>query len=114
MKIKKGDKVKILTGKDNGKTGKVLQVFPARNRVSVEGLNLSIKHMRPRRQNEKGQRIEFPAPLNASNLMLVCPKCNKPSRVGFKVVETKKPEGQETKPNKKKFRVCQKCKQIIN
>ena len=106
MYIKKGDKVKILAGKDKGKTGKVLQVFSKRNRVSVEGLNLLIKHMRPRKQGEKGQRIEFPAPLDASNLILVCPKCSKPSRVGYKIVSTAK--------GKKKFRECKKCKQIID
>ena len=61
----------------NGKTGKVLQVFPDKNRASIEGLNILIKHMRPRRQGEKGQRIEFPAPIQLSNLMLICPKCGK-------------------------------------
>ena len=78
MNIKKGDKVQIIAGKDKGKIGKVLQIFPKRQRVSVEGLNLLIKHMRPRKQGESGQRIEFPAPLNISNLMLICPKCGKP------------------------------------
>lgn len=106
MKIKKGDKVKIIKGKDNGKTGKVLQVFPDKNRASIEGLNILIKHMRPRRQGEKGQRIEFPAPVQMANLMLICPKCGKPSRVGYKIVE---------KDNKsKKFRECKKCNQIID
>src|SRR3989338_7810191 len=81
MKIKKVDKVKILAGKDKGKTGKVLQVFASADRASIEGLNLLIKHMRPRKQGEKGQRLEFPAPLNLSNVMLVCPKCDKPTRV---------------------------------
>ena len=57
MKIKRGDKIKILTGKDKGKTGKVLQIFKQENKVSVEDLNLLIKHLRPRRQGEKGQRI---------------------------------------------------------
>lgn len=107
MNIKKGDKVKILIGKDKGKTGKVLQVFPVRERVSVEGINLLIKHLRPRRQGETGQRIEFPAPLNASNLMLVCSKCGKPTRVGSKI--TVSPDGK-----KKKFRVCKKCKAVID
>lgn len=106
MKIKKGDKVKILTGKDKGKTGKVLQVFARRNRISVEGLNLLIKHMRPKKQGEKGQRIEFPAPIDATNLMLVCPKCNKPTRVGFKIVKTAN--------SHKKFRECKKCEETIN
>ena len=106
MNIKKGDKVIILVGKDKGKTGKVLQVFPRRERVSVEGLNLLIKHMRPRREGEKGQRIEFPAPLNISNLMLICPKCNKPSRVSYKISKGDK--------GSKKFRVCKKCEQVVD
>lgn len=121
MKIKKGDKVKIIAGKDKGKTGKVLQVFSAKNRISVEGLNLMIKHMRPRRQNEKDQRIEFPAPLDASNALLVCPKCNKPAKIGYKTIKTDNGGASEnsaaTKPQgagKKKFRVCAKCKQVIN
>ena len=106
MNIKKGDKVTILAGKDKGKTGKVLQVFPERERVSVEGLNLLIKHMRPRREGEKGQRIEFPAPMNISNLMLVCPKCSKPTRVSYKIVKGDKGD--------KKFRVCKKCDQVVD
>lgn len=102
MKIKSGDKVKIITGKDKGKTGKVLQVFPQERQVSVEGRNLLIKHLRPRRQGEKGQRIEFPASFNISNVMLVCSQCGRETRVGFKILE-----------NGKKVRVCKKCKQVI-
>jgi len=109
MKIKKNDKVQIIAGKDNGKIGKVLQVFPEVSRISVEGLNLLIKHLRPRKEGEKGQRIEFPAPLNASNLMLVCPKCDKPTRVGYMISET---SGENSK--KSKVRVCKKCKQVID
>lgn len=108
MKIKKGDKVKILAGKDRGKTGKVLQVFTARERASVEGLNLLIKHLRPQKQGEKGQRIEFPAPLNMSNLMMICPKCNKTTRIGYKITEAG--EGKK----KKKFRTCKKCNAVID
>lgn len=107
MNIKKNDKVKILTGKDKGKTGKVLQVFPLKNKASVEGLNLLIKHMRPRRQGEKGQRIEFPAPMDLSNLMLICLKCGKPTRVGYKIVNLENGK-------KKKFRVCKKCGEITD
>lgn len=110
MKIKTGDKVKILSGKDNGKIGKVLQVFIDKNRASVEGLNLLIKHMRPRRQGETGQRIEFPAPINISNLILVCPKCSKNTRVAYKIVE----EDKEGKKTKKKFRICRKCNNVID
>jgi large subunit ribosomal protein L24 len=112
MKIKKNDKVKIIAGKDKGKTGKVLQIFAARDRVSVEGLNLLIKHMRPRRQGEKGQRIEFPAPIAASNLMLVCPRCGRGTRVGYKYQEIKSEAGKEKKI--KKYRVCIKCKEVID
>ena len=103
MKIKKGDKVKISAGKDKGKTGKVLQVFTSRNRISVEGLNLLIKHMRPRKQGEKGQRIEFPAPMAASNMMLLCPKCNKPSRIRKKTLE-----------DRQRVRICGKCGEILD
>lgn len=110
MNIKKGDKVKILAGKDKGKTGKVLQVFAESNRASIEGLNLLIKHMRPRKQGEKGQRIEFPAPINLSNVMLVCSKCGKPTRVGSQYAEITKND----QKIKKKMRVCKKCKQVID
>lgn len=102
MKIKKGDKIKVLAGKDKGKTGKVLQVFLKRDRISVEGVNLLFKNMRPKKQGEKGQRIQFPAALKLSNVALICPKCAKAVRVSYKVLE-----------NKKKVRVCRKCKEII-
>lgn len=102
MRIKKGDKVKVLSGKDQGKTGKVLQIFTKRGRLSVEGVNLMHKNMKPRRQGEKGQRIQFPAALPMSNVAIVCPKCGKTSRVGFtKVGEAKK------------ARICKKCKETI-
>jgi len=102
MKIKKGDKVKIIAGKDKGKEGKILQVLFEKNRVIVEGLNLLIKHVKPKRAGEKGQRIQIPAPLNISNVMLICPKCNKPTKIGHKILE-----------DKKKVRVCKKCKEIM-
>lgn len=105
MNIKKNDKVEILAGKDKGKSGKILQSLPRDNRVSVEGLNLLIKHLRPRRDGEKGQRIEFPAFINASNVALVCPKCGKKTRVSYKIVE------QNGKP--KKYRSCKKCNEVI-
>lgn len=75
----------MIAGKDKGKTGKVLQVFADRDRVVVEGVNLTIKHLRPRREGEKGQRVEFPAPLHVSNVMLVCPKSGKATRVSYQV-----------------------------
>jgi len=115
MKIKKGDKVKIIAGKDKGKTGKVLQVFPSLNKASVEGRNLLIKHMRPRKQGEQGQRIEFPAPMDASNMMLVCPKCSKPTKVGYKTVKSDvSASSAQKKVKSKKYRVCKKCKQVVD
>jgi len=106
MNIKKNDKVKILSGKDKNKIGKVLQVLPKEAKVSIEGLNLLIKHLRPQKQGEKGQRIEFPAFINESNVALVCPKCGKTTRVAYKIIKT---EGKKDK----KFRACKKCQEII-
>lgn len=114
MKIKKNDTVKILVGKDRGKTGKVLSVLKKTKynkesvRVVVEGLNLRYKHLRPKRQGEKGQRIMFPAPMDISNIILICPKCGKPTRVGYKVRE-----GRVETSRERKQRVCKKCKAII-
>jgi len=107
MKIKKNDQIKILTGKDKGKTGKVLQVSPSNGKLSIEGLNLAIKHLRPQRKGEKGQRIEFPAFIEASNVALVCPKCGKTTRVTYKTSKNEAGESQ-------KFRACQKCKALID
>ncbi|MFH1253336.1 MAG: 50S ribosomal protein L24 [Candidatus Uhrbacteria bacterium] len=87
MKIKTGDTVRILAGKDKGKQGKVLQVFPKLERVVVEGLNLATRHLKSRRQGEAGQKISFPAPLNLSNLQLVSPKSGISGRVGWKIIE---------------------------
>ncbi len=107
MKIKKNDKVKILTGKDRGKTGKVLQVFPKDGRISVEGLNILIKHLRPQKRDEKGQRIEFPGLIKSSNVILVCPKCAKDTRVNYKIIKNE--DG-----STKKFRICKKCQEIVD
>lgn len=88
MRIKKGDTVKIIAGKDKGKTGKIMQVFPVENKVVVEGLNIRIKNMRPKKANEKGQRIEFAAPLQASNVMLIDNKTGHTTRIGYKKLES--------------------------
>lgn len=101
MKIKTNDQVKIIAGKDKGKTGKVLQVFPKRERVVVEGANLMKKHLRTQRQGEKGQIIELAGPIHASNVVLICPKCSHETRVGYK-----------TEADIKK-RQCKKCHEVI-
>ncbi len=108
MKIRKGDNVKILKGKDSGKTGKVLHVLEDKNKLVLEGLNLKYKHLRPKKQGEAGQKIMFPAPLDVSNVMLVCSKCGKVSRVGYKVLDKK---GEIKKERKQ--RICKKCKNVI-
>ena len=103
MRIKINDKVQILTGKDKGKKGKVLQVLVEKGKIVIEGLNLHIKHVRPRKQGEKGQRIQYPTPIDISNVALLCSKCNKKTKVGYKILG-----------NKKKVRMCRKCKEVID
>ncbi len=85
MKIKKGDQVVIMAGKDRGKRGKVVQILASQDRVVVEGANLIKRHRKPRKEGEKGERIERPAPMHVSNVMLVCPETGKPTRVGYRI-----------------------------
>ncbi len=102
MRIKKNDVVQIISGKDKGKRGKVLRVFPKINKVLVENLNLLIKHQKPRRQGEKGQILKMPAPLHLSKVMLVCPRCHQKTRVGYRILA-----------DGSKGRECKKCKSFI-
>lgn len=106
MKIKKDDTVLIITGKDKGKKGRVLRALPKINKVVVEGVNLRKKHVRPRRAGEKGQIIEILAPIDVSNLKLLCPKCSKPARIGYKILEVK--------GKRRKIRICKKCLKEID
>jgi large subunit ribosomal protein L24 len=101
MKLIKGDAVKIISGKDRGKTGTVLRAFPAVGKVIIEGLNLVKKHSRPRKQGEKGQMVSVPRPLTASKVMLVCTSCKEPTRVGARM------------DGARKVRYCKKCKAKI-
>jgi len=104
MKIKNGDTVLIIAGKDKNKTGKVVEIFPRKNKIMVENLNLVKKHVRAKRSGEKGQRIEVARPIDTSDVKLICPKCKKPTRVGYRMMA----EGRE-----KKARICKKCGQEI-
>ncbi len=97
-KIKKGDMVQIIAGKDKGKKGRVIKVFPKENRVVVENANLRKKHVRPKKGGEKGQKIEVPVPVSVSVVMLICKSCGKISRVGSKIM-----------PDGSKRRICKKC-----
>jgi large subunit ribosomal protein L24 len=101
-KIRKGDMVRVLTGKDRGKTGKVMAVLPADNRVLVEAVNMVKKHVRPKRAGEKGQRVSVAAPLHISNVQIICPGCKKSTKVAIK------------KEGKARTRSCRRCGAAID
>ena len=103
LKIKKEDKVKVITGKDKGKIGKVLRVVRKKDRLVIENINMVKRHARPSAQNKQGGIIENEAPIAISNVMLVCGKCVSPARVQMKRLE-----------DGKKVRICAKCKEIID
>ena len=103
MKIIKGDNVLVISGKDRAKTGKVLKAFQAVGRIVVEGVNIAKKSQKPRQQGQKGQIISLPKSVDVSNVKLVCPKCGKAARVGYKVIEGAN-EGE-----KRTVRICRKC-----
>ena len=97
MKIKKDDKVIVLSGKDKGKQGKILSADPKAMKVVVEGVNVATKHQKPMKQGQEGGIIKVETPIYASKVQLVCPKCDKGTRVGYKIVDGKK------------VRVCKHC-----
>lgn len=101
MKIKKGDTVQVITGKDKGRKGKVERVYPKSEKVMVETINMFKRHVKKSEQAPKGGIVEVSRPLPVSNVMMVCPKCKKPSRIGY--VRT---EG-------KKTRVCKSCQKEL-
>lgn len=90
MHIKKGDKVIVITGKDKGKTGTVIEALPKKDRVVVEGVNIIKKHQKPTQMNPEGGILEREAAIHVSNVMLLDPKTNKPTRVGTKIEDGKK------------------------
>lgn len=89
MKIRKGDTVKIISGKDRGKTGKVERVFPKLNKLIIPGLNLFKSHQKPKKQGQKGQVVEKSMPFHVSKVMVVDPKSQKPTRIGRRLEEGK-------------------------
>ena len=103
MRIKKGDTVKILLGKDKGRNGKVQKIFKKKNTVLVEGLNIYKKHLKPQKEGQKGGIVEVSRPLAASKLMLICPVCGKAARIGYQQDKTGK-----------KLRICKKCQGLID
>jgi large subunit ribosomal protein L24 len=101
MKIRKNDNVIMLSGKDKGKTGKVIAVFLKERKVIVEGLNLIKKHVRARKQGQRGQIINKERAVSVSSVALICKSCGKPTRVGYKVI------------GENKVRICKKCKNEV-
>ncbi len=101
MKLKKGDNVLVVRGKDKGKQGKVDQVFSKEGKVLVENINLFKRHLKARLQNQKSEIVTISKPLPVSNVALVCPKCNLPTRIGYKSEKGKK------------LRICRKCQAEI-
>ena len=97
LHVKTGDNVMIISGKDKGHTGKVLQVSPSENKVIVEGQNMVTKHVKPRRQGEEGGIVKREAAIYASKVQVVCPKCDKGTRVAYEIKDGKK------------VRVCKHC-----
>ena len=98
MKIKSGDTVQVISGKNKGKKGKVLEALPKEGKVKVEGINVRTKHVKAKKQGQTGQTISVPIPIQASTVLLICSKCGVPTRVGYR------------KEGDSKFRICKKCK----
>jgi len=102
--VKKDDNVFVLTGKDSGKSGKVLKVDSEKSTVIVEGVNISVKHQKPKGRNQQqGGIVKQESPISSSNVMLVCDKCKRPTKVGRKILASGE-----------KVRVCKACDEIID
>lgn len=102
MKIRKNDIVSVIAGKDKGKRGKVLRIFPQRTRAIVEGINFVKRHVRKRREDEPGGIIQRESSIDISNLMLHCNKCNRPVRTGIRLLK-----------DGSKVRFCKKCNEAL-
>lgn len=101
-KVRKNDTVQVIAGRDKGKQGKVTRVLPMEDRVVVDGLNIRKRHARARRAGEQAGIVEFPAPLHISNVAVVCAKCGRPTRVGFRALS-----------DGTKVRFCKRCDEVI-
>ncbi|GMT47491.1 MAG: 50S ribosomal protein L24 [bacterium] len=103
LKIKKSDKVIVISGKEKGKQGKILSIIPKKNRVIVQSVNMIKRHMKPSRQYSQGGIIEKEGALHISKIMLVCPRCQKPSRISNHILD-----------DGRKVRLCKRCKEVID
>ena len=102
MKIKKDDTVLVIAGKDKGKKGKVRFAYPEKDKIMIEGVNMIKKHAKAKPQVKQAGIIEREAPISVSDVMLVCAKCNKPVRIGFKILQ-----------DGRKARVCRACGEVV-
>ena len=103
LHVKRGDLVEVISGKDKGKRGKVVTAFPETGRVIVEGVAMVKKHQKARVQGQESGILHMEAPIDASNVMRVCSKCEKPARTGVKILE-----------DGSKVRYCKKCQEVFN
>jgi len=103
VQVRKGDVVIVQSGKDKGKKGKILKSLPDQNKVVVEGINKVKKHQKPSRAIPRGGILPIEAPITAANVMFLCTKCNKPTRLGVKILD-----------NNEKVRVCKQCGEIVD
>jgi large subunit ribosomal protein L24 len=101
MKIKKGDTVQVVRGKDVGKTSKVTRVLPRKLKIIVEGVNQYKRHVKARTQQQKSEIVTLTKPISIANVAVVCPHCKKPTRIGYEIVE------------KNKQRVCKRCRKVL-
>lgn len=101
-KIKKGDKVEVISGKDRGRTGLVKRVFLKEDKLLIAGINVAKKHNKPQK-GQSGGIVEIEIPVWAAKVMLVCPQCNKRTRVGYQLDK-----------NNKKYRICRKCQSLLD
>jgi large subunit ribosomal protein L24 len=103
LHVKKNDMVMVIAGKDKGKSGKIVRTLPGKGRVVVENLNMVKRHSRPSRANAQGGIVEKEAPMDASNVLLLCSACNRPTRTGMRILE-----------DGSKARFCKKCNEIVD
>lgn len=103
MKIRKNDTVLVIAGKDKGKKGKVRFAYPKKERILIEGINFIKKHSKAKGQMKQAGIIDLEAPINVSNVMLFCDKCNHPVRIGYRFLE-----------DSRKVRVCRSCREVID
>jgi len=103
LSVKKNDTVLVIAGREKGKKGRVLSVYPSKGKLLIEKINMIRKHMKPTRKYAQGGIIEKEAPLHISNIMLICPKCNKPTRIS----NTHLQEG-------RRVRMCKKCREVMD